>query len=78
MCKAIGYAEGEAMQAVKITTTAHKALQLVKANEDIKQSEFASLAILEAIERDYPDVYSQVRKWAISNNHELSEGGKQP
>lgn len=50
------------MQSIKITDTALKGLQLLRAMENVKQSEFASVAIVEAIERDYPDVYATLKK----------------
>jgi uncharacterized membrane protein len=57
---------GANMQSIKVTDMAHKALQLLRAMEDKQQSKFASIAIIEAIERDYPKVYTQVREWALS------------
>lgn len=60
--------EVKTMKSIKITDLAHRGLQLLSANEDgIQQGAWASMVIIEQLEREWPDVYEQLRAWAIRN-----------
>lgn len=54
-------------KSIKINGMAHKALELLKADQGIGQGLYASVVIVEAIERDYPHVYKALREWALRN-----------
>lgn len=59
------------MKSIKITDLAHKGLQLLSANVDeIQQGAWASTVIIEQLEKEWPEVYKQLRAWAIRNNVE--------
>lgn len=61
--------EAKYMKSIKITDIAQKGLQLLSANVDeVKQGQWASLVIIEALEREHPEVYAQLRQWAIRND----------
>jgi len=51
---------------LKISDSCHKALEIAKAFEGIKISKYASIAIFEAIQKDYPDVYEKIKKHLVT------------
>lgn len=55
----------EELKTIKILETAHRALQLAKALDGIKQQEWVSTVILEAIEKDCPATYKALRNELI-------------
>lgn len=54
-------------KSIKINAMAHKALEMLKANEGINQNIFASVAVIDAIRDDYPHVYKALKDWALRN-----------
>lgn len=67
MCLAVSQ-ECICMKSIKITDLAHKGLQLLAANvDDIQQGAWASTVIIEQLETEWPEVYQQLRAWAIRN-----------
>jgi len=54
------------LKTIKITETAHRALQLAKVLDGIKQQEWVSVVILEAMQRDCPKAYEEIRKQMIT------------
>lgn len=59
------------MKSIKITDLAHKGLQLLSANvDDIQQGAWASTVIIEQLEKEWPEVYQQLRAWAIRNDRQ--------
>lgn len=54
-------------KSIKINAMAHKALELLKADEGIPQGVFASVAVIDAIREDYPHVYKNLKAWALRN-----------
>ena len=49
-------------KSIKISETAHKALEFAKVMEGIKIGEYASTALIEAIQKDYPEAYQALKK----------------
>lgn len=72
MAKILIFSEATAMEdkSIKINALAHKALELLKADEGIALRIFASVAVIEAIEKDYPHVYAAWKEWALRNGME--------
>lgn len=50
-------------KSIKISDTAHKALEFAKAYEGIQIGRYASIAIMESIQRDHPDVYKKMKEY---------------
>lgn len=53
------------LKTIKITETAHRGLQIAKVMDGIKQQEWVSAVILEALEKDCPNTYKQLREEII-------------
>lgn len=51
------------LKSVKITEKAQKGLQLLKSMEGTNQAEYASKVIEEAIKKQFPEVWEQIKKW---------------
>ena len=49
-------------KSIKISDNAHKALEFAKVMEGVKIGKLASLAIIEAIQHDYPEAYKALKK----------------
>lgn len=53
--------DDDMLKSVKITEEAHQAVQLAKSLEGIKVSEWMSVVILEAVEKEFPEVATILR-----------------
>lgn len=56
----------EMSKTLKISDSTHKALEIAKAFEGIQIGKYASIAIMEAIQNDYPEVYRKIKKHLVT------------
>jgi hypothetical protein len=55
---------------IKISDSAHKALEFVKIYKGEQIGKYASIAIVEAIQKDHPDAYEALKKFIIFEEKE--------
>jgi hypothetical protein len=53
---------------IKVTKNAHRGLVLAKAMDGIQMTEWVSTIVLEAMQKDCPKAYEELRKEIITQN----------